>query len=96
MRPHAEASPTAHRRERTRHRAAPRTASSVRLLPLVSHRDRRLFDAIPRLCSSRPRTPWMVSLYRHPHRSRQGRLTSPPASAIRGHRYYLRDPLSND
>jgi hypothetical protein len=60
---HAEASPTAARRERTRHRVAHRSASSVRLLYLVSHHDRRQGDALPRRCSSRRRMPWRVSPY---------------------------------
>jgi hypothetical protein len=65
LRPHAEAFPTARWRERTRHRAAPRAASSVRLLPLVSHRARCRCDAISRLCSSGPRMPWRVSPCHH-------------------------------
>jgi hypothetical protein len=54
MMAHAEASLTAHPLERTRHSAAHCSASSLRLLPWVSHRDRRHGDAIPRRCSSRP------------------------------------------
>jgi hypothetical protein len=66
MMPHAEASPTAHRRERTRHRAAHRSASFGSLLRLVSHRDRCRCDAIPEQRSSSPRMPEIVSPCRHP------------------------------
>jgi hypothetical protein len=46
--------------------SAPPLKSNVSLLQLVPNHDICLFEAIPRLCSSSPRMPWMVSPCRHP------------------------------
>jgi hypothetical protein len=70
--------PPSHPLERTRRRAARRIASSRSPAQLVSHHDRGLCDAIPRLWSSSPKMPWMGSLCRH-HTASATRAVDPPS-----------------